>query len=74
MQFEGGMEVAFRSREIAFFKESFILASENGFSINDDFVLLFGAFFWWWTQCLKLVVNQFSSNFLIPNRQSSFAG
>ena len=28
------MEVAFRSSEIAFFKESFILASGNGFSIN----------------------------------------
>ena len=28
------MEVAFRSNEIAFFKESFILASGNGFSIN----------------------------------------
>ena len=29
-----GMEVAFRSSEIAFFKESFILAIGNGFSIS----------------------------------------
>ena len=28
------MEVAFRFREIAFFKEFFILGSRNGFSIN----------------------------------------
>ena len=28
------MEVVFRSSEIAFFKESFILSCENGFSIN----------------------------------------
>ena len=45
MQFEGGMEVAFRSREIAFFKESFILASENGFLINDRLCAFIRSFF-----------------------------
>ena len=66
------MEVAFRSSEIVFFKESFILASEKGFSINCK--LLFGAFFCWWTQFLKLGVKQFSSIFSIPNSGSSFSG
>ena len=37
------IKVTFRSSEIAFFKESFILASGNRCSIN--FVHLFGAFF-----------------------------
>ena len=66
------MEVAFRSSEIAFFKESFILASGNGFPI--DYKLLFGAFFCWWTQFLKLSEKQFSSIFSLPNSGSSFSG
>ena len=39
------MEVAFRSSEIAFFKESFILASGNRCLLITNFVHLFGAFF-----------------------------
>ena len=66
------MEVAFQSSEIAFFEESFILASENGFPVN--YKLLFGAFFCWWTQFLKLSEKQFSSIFSLPNSGSSFSG
>ena len=64
------MEVAFRSSEIAFFKESFILASGNGFPI--DYKLLFGAFFCWWTQFLKLGVKQFSPFFLFLTAEAAF--
>ena len=39
------MEVAFRSSEIAFFKESFILASGNGFSINYKLCAFIRSFF-----------------------------
>ena len=39
------MEVAFRSSEIAFFKESFILASGNGFSINYKLCAFIWSFF-----------------------------
>ena len=60
------MEVAFWSSEIALFKESFILAGGNGFRLTTSFVLLFGTFFCWWIQCLKLCVNQISSIFSIP--------
>ena len=39
------MEVAFRSSEIAFFKESFVLASGNGFSINYKLCAFIRSFF-----------------------------
>ena len=41
------MELAFRSNEIAFFKESFILASGNGFSINYKLCVFIRSFFCW---------------------------
>ena len=41
------MELAFRSSEIAFFKESFILASGNGFSINYKLCVFIRSFFCW---------------------------
>ena len=66
------MEVAFRSNEIAFFKESFILASGNGFRSITNFVLLFGFFFCWWTQFLKLGVNQFIKFFLFLTAEAVF--
>ena len=66
------MEVAFRFSEIQFFKECFILASGNEFSIN--YKILFGAFFYRWTEFLKLGVKQFSSIFSISNSGSSFSG
>ena len=66
------MEVAFRSSEIAFFKESFILASGNGFSINYKFCAFIRSFFFWWEKLLTLGVNQFPSIFSIPNSGSSF--
>ena len=68
------MKVAFRFSEIAFFKESFILASRMDFRLITNFVLLFGTFFCWWTQCLKLDANQFSAIFSIPISGSSFSG
>ena len=39
------MKVAFRSSEIVFFKESFILASGNGFSINYKLCVFIRSFF-----------------------------
>ena len=39
------MEVAFRSSEFEFFKESFILASGNGFSINYKLCAFIQSFF-----------------------------
>ena len=39
------MEVAFRSSKIAFFKQSFILASGNGFSINYKLCAFIRSFF-----------------------------
>ena len=39
------MEEAFRSNEIAFFKESFILASGNGFLINYKLCAFIRGFF-----------------------------
>ena len=39
------MEVAFRSSEIGFFKESFILARGNGFSINYKLCAFIRSFF-----------------------------
>ena len=66
------MEVAFRFSEIAFSKEYFLLASGNGFRLITNFVLLFEAFFCWWTQCLKLGVNQFSSIFLFLTAEAVF--
>ena len=39
------MEVAFQSSEIAFFKESFVLASGNGFSINYKLCAFIQSFF-----------------------------
>ena len=54
------MEVAFWSSEIALFKESFILASGNGFSINYKHCAFIRNFFLLVVQCLKLSENQFS--------------
>ena len=39
------MEVAFRSSEIKFFKESFIVAGGNGFSINYKLCAFIRSFF-----------------------------
>ena len=47
---------------------------EMDFWLITSFRLLFGAFSCWWMQCLKFDVNQFSSNFFIPNSGSSFSG
>ena len=66
------MEEAFRSSEIAFFKESFILASGNGFSINYKLCAFNRSFFSLVDTILKLDLNQFSSIFSIPNSASSF--
>ena len=66
------MEVAFRSSKIAFFKEYFILASGNRCSINYKLCRFIWIFFSWWTQFLKLGVNQFFSIFSIPNSGRSF--
>ena len=52
---------------------SFWLVEMDFWSIT-HFVLLFGAFFCWWTQFLKLGVSQFYSIFSIPNSGSSFFG
>ena len=69
------MEVAFLSSEIAFFKEPFMLNRGNGFSINYKICSFIRSFFWsWWTHCLKLGVNQFSSIISIPNSGNSFPG
>ena len=71
------MEVAFQFSEIAFFNFSRNLSFwlvEIDFRLITNFVLLFGAFFCWRTQCLELGVNQFSSIFSIPNSASSFSG
>ena len=63
------MEVAFRSSEIPFFKEYFI---QTDVRLITNFALLFGAFFCWWTQFLKLGVNQFSSIFLFLTAEAVF--
>ena len=68
------MEEAFRSSEIAFFKESFILADGNGFSINYKLCVFIRIFFLLVDTILKLGVNQFSSIFYIPNSAISLSG
>ena len=57
------MEVAFRFSEMPFLKNiSFWLVAMD-IRLITNFVLLFEVFICWWTQCLKLGVNQFSSIF-----------
>ena len=68
------MEEAFPSSEIAFFKESLILASGNGFSTNYKLCAFIRGFSLLVDTILKLGVNQFSSIFSIPNTASSFSG
>ena len=46
---------------------------ETDVRIITNFVLLFGAFFCWWTQFMKLGVNQFSSSFSVPNNENNFS-
>ena len=48
------MEVAFRSSEIAFFMESFILAGGNGFSINYKLFAFIWSFFLLMSTMLKI--------------------
>ena len=57
------MEAAFRSSEIAFFKESFILASINRFSFNYKLCAFIQSFF--------LLVDNFLP-FSIPNSRAVF--
>ena len=68
------MEEAFHSSEIAFFKESSILASGNEFSINYKLCAFIRSFLLLVDTILKLGVNEFSSIFSIPNSASSFSG
>ena len=68
------IEVAFRSSKIAFSRNPSFWLMETDFRLITNFGLLFEALFCLWAQCLKLFVNQFSSNFLIPNSGSSFSG
>ena len=58
--------------ETQFWNEPFILTNGNGFSITYNFVLLFGAFFCWWTHFLKSGINQFSFNFLLLTAEAIF--
>ena len=60
------MDAVFSSTEIVFFNESFILASGNVFLLITNLLLLFRAFFCWWTPILKLNVGQFFKKNIIP--------
>ena len=68
------IEVAFRSSKITFSRNPSLWLMETDFRLITNFGLLFKAVFCWWAQCLKLGVNQFSSDFLIPNSGNSFSG
>ena len=60
------MEAYFWSTEIVFFNESFILASGYGFWLITSLLLLFRAFFWYWTPFLKSNRGQFLKKNIIP--------
>ena len=69
------MEVAFRSSKIAFFKQSFILASGNGFSINYKLCAFIRSFFLLADTMLEIRCKAiFFDFFFIPNSGSSFSG
>ena len=68
------MEAVSWSTEIVFFNESFILASGNGFWLIRNLLLLFRAFFCWWTPFLKLNVGQFLKKNIISARWNHFLG
>ena len=50
------MEAVFRSSEIVFFNESFIVAIVNGFSFNYKPSAFIQSFFCWWIPFLKLTL------------------
>ena len=68
------METAFRFSEIAFFKESFILASGNGFSINYKLCAFIRSFFLLVDAMLEISCKPVFFHFSIPNSRSSFSG
>ena len=57
-----------------FWKRTLFLLVETDLWLITNFAHLFRAFFSWWTQCLKLRVNQFSSISSNPKGRNSFSG
>ena len=68
------MEVLFGLVKSYFSRNPSFWLVETDIRLITNFVLLFETFFCWWTQFLRLGVNQFSSIFSVPNSGSSFSG
>ena len=66
------MEAIFWSTEIVFFSESFILAIGNGFMLITNPLLLFRAFFCYWTPFLKSNLGQFLNKNVNPAHWNIF--